>query len=212
MMLTGNTQLNHKYRLPQQPFAPEVRLTGRSNSLAKQVGEHLVCAELRRRDLLATPFAGNVPIFDLLAADERCRTVPIQVKATRGHKWPTDIRQWMCLEYDPQTGVQRYLGPEALTNSELIYVCVVIAAPGGRDRDHDRFFVLTQADMQRVIIAAYSRWMEGHGWKRPRKSDSFHCMYTIADVETFEDNWSLIAERLQVTAPDAALTDVAAEE
>lgn len=183
-------------------------MTGRSNSLAKQVGEHLVCAELGRRGFLATPFAGNMPTFDLLAADERCRTVPIQVKATRGHKWPTDIRLWMRLEYDPQTGVQRYLGPTTLTNPELIYVCVVIAAPGGRDR----FFVLTQADVQRVIIAAYSCWMEGHGWKRPRKSDSFHCVYTVAGVETFEDNWNLIAERLQATAPIAALTGVAAEE
>lgn len=174
-------------------------MSGRSNSLAKQVGEHLVCAELGRRGFLATPFAGNVPTFDVLAADEQCRTVPIQVKATRGKKWLTDIRLWMQLEYDPHTGVQRYLGPVTLVNPELVYVCVVIAAPGGRDR----FFVLTQADVQGVLIAAYSRFREGHGWKRPRKSDSFHCVYTVTGVGPFEDNWSLIAGRLQATAPDA---------
>ena len=31
--------------------------------LAAQVGEYLVCAELARRGLIATPFSGNVPEF-----------------------------------------------------------------------------------------------------------------------------------------------------
>jgi len=52
--------------------------TGLNNKLAKQTGEHLVCAELGRRKLIATPFSGNVPAFDILAADDLCRTVPIQ--------------------------------------------------------------------------------------------------------------------------------------
>jgi hypothetical protein len=52
--------------------------TGRLNKLAGQIGEYLVCAELGRRGLIATPFAGNVPTFDVLATDESCRTVPIQ--------------------------------------------------------------------------------------------------------------------------------------
>lgn len=182
-------------------------MAGRSNSLAKQIGEHLVCAELGRRGFIATPFAGNVPAFDILAADEQCRTVPIQVKATRGNNWLSNAQAWMNLELDPDTGVQHYHGPAALANPELIYVCVVIAAPGGRDR----FFVLTQADLQRVVIAEYSQFMKGHGWKRPRKSGSFHCTYTVAGIEQLEDNWGLIAERLQPTAPDAPPAEGAEE-
>jgi len=54
---------------------------GLSNKLAGQIGEYLVCAELGRRGLIATPFSGNVPTFDVLATDEQCLTVPIQVKA-----------------------------------------------------------------------------------------------------------------------------------
>jgi hypothetical protein len=38
---------------------------GFRNNLAKQMAEHLVCAELRRRDLLVTPFPGNVPNYDV---------------------------------------------------------------------------------------------------------------------------------------------------
>lgn len=178
-------------------------MKGRNNSLAKQVGEHLVCAELGRRDFIATPFAGNVPTFDVLAADEQCRTVPIQVKATRGKNWLTDIRRWLNLEYNPNTGEQKYLEPMALANPQLVYVCVVIASPGGRDR----FFVLTQADIQKVIIASYSDWMERHDWKRPRKGDSYHCTYNIHDLAPFEDKWDLIGKQLQTVASEGVVGD-----
>src|ERR1035437_393498 len=104
---------------------------GLKNKLAGQIGEYLVCAELGRRDCIATPFSGNVPTFDVLATDELCRTVPIQVKATRGDKWPSDARKWMNIECDRDTGVQKCLGPAPILNPELIYVCVAIAPPGG---------------------------------------------------------------------------------
>jgi hypothetical protein len=43
--------------------------SGRNNQLTRQVGEHLVVAELARLGYVATPFSGNVPTFDLLAAN-----------------------------------------------------------------------------------------------------------------------------------------------
>lgn len=39
--------------------------------LIKMIGEYLVCAELCRRELIATTSTGNVPEFDILATDER---------------------------------------------------------------------------------------------------------------------------------------------
>jgi hypothetical protein len=104
--------------------------TGRQNKLTGQIAEHLVCAELGRRGFIATPFASNVPTFDVVAVDATCRTVPIQVKATRGNTWPTDARSWMSLELDSETGVQHYGGPRTLDAAELVYVCVVLRAPG----------------------------------------------------------------------------------
>jgi hypothetical protein len=35
---------------------------GRRVQLTKQIGEHLVAAELGRRQFIAAPFAGNVPV------------------------------------------------------------------------------------------------------------------------------------------------------
>jgi hypothetical protein len=157
---------------------------GRSNKLAGQIGEYLVCAELGRRGLIATPFSGNVPSFDVLATDEACRTVPIQVKASRGTSWPSDARDWMELELDTETGLQHCRGPVEIRNPDLIYVCVAIAPVGERDR----FFILTRSDLQRVCIAGYTRFMERQGWKRPRNAASYDCRYRLASIEPFEDN------------------------
>ena len=79
---------------------------GINNKLAGQIGEFLVCAELGRRGLIATPFSGNVPAFDVLVADDFCRTLPIQVKASRSDNWQSDARDWMDITLDSETGVQ----------------------------------------------------------------------------------------------------------
>jgi hypothetical protein len=166
---------------------------GRLNKLAGQIGEYLVCAELARRGLIATPFSGNVPTFDVLATDELCRTVPIQVKASRSDNWPSTATKWMQIDVDAATKRQIYSGPVRLTTPELVWVCVAIAIPGARDR----FFVLTEADLQRVCIDGYTRWMEGIGWKRPRTFDSLDCRWNIEQIRHFEDNWELILPTAQ---------------
>lgn len=174
--------------------------SGRRNQLTGQIAEHLGCAELGRRDLIATPFSGNAPAFDVIAADSRCRTAPIQVKATRGDSWPTDARLWMHLEFDAATGAQVYHGPMSIDNPELIYVCVAlhVADPRGLDR----FFVLTKADVQSACIESYVEWMAPRGWKRPRNPSSFDCRFAADQLARFEDNWTLIRDRLAGQSSD----------
>ena len=178
---------------------------GRNNKLAGQIGEYLVCAELGRRDIIATPFSGNVPAFDILAADELCRTVPIQVKASRGDNWPSDARDWMEILLDEETKAQKSLGPKKIRNPDLIYVCVAIAPPDDSKENKDRFFILTKAQLQSVCIKTYSAWMDKREWKRPRNPNSFDCRYWIAHVQEYEDNWKLILERLKTSNPDQSL-------
>ena len=50
--------------------------------LSKQLSENLVTAELARRGVIATPFSGNVPDFDILAFNGG-ESTPIQVKSAR---------------------------------------------------------------------------------------------------------------------------------
>ncbi len=164
---------------------------GRNNRLAGQIGEYLVCAELARRGYLATPFAGNIPTFDVLATDEKFRTVPIQVKASRKQGWQTNAKEWMTLTYDSVTERLDYDGPCELSNPELIYVCVFISDV------RDRFFILTKAQLQTVVIGQFIPWLEGHGWKRPKKPDSFHCNYRLEALSEYESNWNLIKTRFE---------------
>lgn len=164
-------------------------MKGRANKLAGQIGEHLVCAELGRRGYLATPFAGNVPTFDVLATDEYFRTLPIQVKASRGKSWQANATDWMDLEFDPASQKQSYKGPKKLRGADLIYVCVSISDV------KDRFFILTKTDLQNVLIGRFIPWLKGHGWQRPRKPDSFHCDYNVASLIAYEDNWQLISDK-----------------
>ena len=113
--------------------------TGRNNKITQQIGEFLVSAELGKQGLIATPFAGNVPKFDILVADEYCRTLPIQVKASNNDSWKTTATNWMKLSFNEQTGQQEYLGPVEIDNPTLIYVFVCISQV---KPEKDRFFIL----------------------------------------------------------------------
>lgn len=179
---------------------------GRNNQLTGQIAEHLVVAELGRRGLAATGFSGNIPTFDVLAVDANCRVVPIQVKASNGDNWPSDARTWMDISVEPDSLRQHFRGPSMLTTLGLIYVCVAIA-PQGADR-RDRFFVLTMEDLQRVCIEAYSHWMVPKDWKRPRNPHSFDCRYETKHLASFENNWSLIHDRLTASEPNPALASL----
>jgi hypothetical protein len=176
--------------------------SGRDNKLTAQVGEYLVCAELARRGFIATPFSGNVPTFDVLATDYHCRTVPIQVKASRSDTWPSDARYWMKIDFDPATNAQCNRGPLPITNPDLIYVCVAIAPPGpGRDR----FFILTKAQLQQACIGCYEWWMIPRQWIRPRNPKAYDCRYNIVSLQQYENNWKLIEDRLKGSDPDPTI-------
>jgi len=99
---------------------------GRNNKLAGQIGEFLVCAELGKRGYIATSFAGNVPEFDLIVADDNLKTVPIQVKSSRGDNWPTKADLWVDIEIDNENEKQIDHGNSTISNPNLIYVCVAI--------------------------------------------------------------------------------------
>ena len=160
----------------------------------------MVCAELGRRNLIATPFSGNVPAFDILAADALCRTVPIQVKASRGDSWRDNARKWMNISFDENTNAQKYLGPLHIANPDLIYVHVAIAPPDASKDSKDRFFILTKTHLQNVCIKKYSAWMDTKEWKRPKIPKCTDNRYWIADLKDYEDKWQVISDRLATSS------------
>jgi hypothetical protein len=167
---------------------------GLRNKLAGQTGEFLVCAELGRRGLIATSFTGNVPEFDLIVADETLRTVPIQVKTSRGNSWPTNAGIWINIEINEVEEKQIDHGNRVISNPDLIYVCVLLADVGEQHRD--RFFILRKRDLQAICSNNYRKWIEKHDWKRPRNFRSLDNRYYTENLEPFENNWDLVIEQL----------------
>ncbi len=166
--------------------------TGRSNQLTKQIGEFLVCAELSRLGFITTPFAGNVPDFDILAVNDRLNTVPVQVKAIRGGSWQFDGTKYLEIDIKGRGKdiTQIVRGKKHLENPELICVFVKIGTTG-----NDEFYVLRLQDVQDIILKNYKSWLSKHGGKRPRKPDSTHNSVWPRDLSRFRDNWQLIMER-----------------
>jgi hypothetical protein len=168
-------------------------MTGRRNKLTAQIGESLACAELGKQGLIASPFAGNVPEFDVLVADECCRSIPIQVKSSNSLSWPSDARYWLDIDFDKKTGKQNKIGKKAISNPNLIYIFVSISSS---KTQKDRFFILRKSDLQDAAILGYSSWMEPRGWIRPRNPESYDNRIGIDLIQCFEDNWDLIKKEL----------------
>ena len=70
--------------------------------MSGQIGENLVVAELGRRGIIATAFAGNVPEIDILAYKDK-RSIPIQVKALKVGSLRTRADYYLNIDFDGTT-------------------------------------------------------------------------------------------------------------
>lgn len=158
--------------------------TGRSTQLTRQIGEHLIAAKLGRLGYIATPFAGNVPDFDLLIADEEGHSIPVQVKAINGGSWQFKISKFLNIEIVDK--VQYVKGKQKLTNPNLVCIFVQLS-----DDERDDFFIFHLKDLQGYFSKSYK------GGRRSKNPQSLHCAILPKDLEKFRDNWSLIEKSLK---------------
>jgi len=141
-------------------------------------------AKLGRLGYVATPFAGNVPAFDVLIADEKGRSIPIQVKAIRGGGWQFRIDEFLNIEIVDNE--QRVKGKRKLSHPDLVCVFVVLS-----DDENDQYYVFRQKELQAFFRRTYK------GGRRPRKPQSLHCAVWPKHLQRFKDNWGLIEEALK---------------
>jgi hypothetical protein len=125
--------------------------TGREMYLTRQIGEHLVAAKLGRMGYVATPFAGNVPTFDLLIADPRGYAVPVQVKAIRGGSW--QHRADAFLNIETINGDQKVRGSLRLLNPNLLCVYVLL-----NEDESDNFYIFQIESIADKFCQALQRW------------------------------------------------------
>jgi hypothetical protein len=156
--------------------------------LAGQIGESLVVAELGRRGIVATSFAGNVPDIDLLAYANHI-SCHLQVKSWRNGSVQFDAKRFLEITFD---GTRQIIGKIVeQMDDDLIFVFVKIGEIAGADR----FFLLRQSDLQSIIVANYGAWLGKHDGIRPRNPLTTHSAVQEDQLAPFEGNWALIVDR-----------------
>jgi len=152
---------------------------GRDNQLTKQIGEHLVVSKLGRLGYLATPFAGNVPFFDILAINDQWQIIPIQVKTIKGPSWQFSINNFLDIEIKDNEQIVN--GKIKLDKANLIYVLVKL-----KDDENDEFYILQLKDLQEYFFNNYKSGI------RPKNPTSMHCAVWSDELIKFKDNWNLL--------------------
>lgn len=160
-----------------------------STQLAGQIGEALVVAELGRRGIIATSFAGNVPDIDLLAYFEG-KTLHLQVKSWRSGSVHLNAARF--LKITMEGSLQRIHGIDTELDSELIYVFVQI----GERLGEDSFYILTQGTLQQIVHDHHFAYLAKHQGVRPRKPESTHMGLSLLDLKIHQDRWDVIKARL----------------
>ncbi|MSQ61414.1 MAG: hypothetical protein EXR43_02385 [Dehalococcoidia bacterium] len=162
------------------------------NYLTGKLGESLVVAELARRDIVATAFAGNVPDIDILAYRDGA-SAALQVKTWRGGGVQFDADRFLTIE---QTGARQFVREELVLAGDLIYVFVLVTY----QTSADRFFILDQTEVERVIAKNYQDHLDRNGGVRPRNAHSTHVAVYEPDLRPFENKWDLVREKLSAAA------------
>ncbi len=159
--------------------------TGRSIQLNKQIGEYLVACELARRGLLVATFSGNVPDFDIVAADTKGSSIPIQVKTIRGGAWQFSADKFMEIRFE---GKKQVPGKKLEPRIPHLLCVMVLATEYGKDQ----FFVIEWEELRDIVVERYCSWLETHDGIRPKNYKSLHCSVLPQHLANFEGKWERI--------------------
>ncbi len=172
--------------------------TKHNNQLTRQIGEHLVVSKLGRLGILATPFAGNVPDFDVLASDLSGHSLPLQVKTINGGSWQFNAKTF--LEIEQQGDCQVVKGEKKLRNPNLLCVFVLL-----KPDERDEFYILPLRILQQFCLKTYHSKGDSKGDSFPREvrrrknPKSTHYAVRPSDLQEYrvkEDrDWSLVTRR-----------------
>jgi hypothetical protein len=167
-------------------------VTGQQKQLIKQVGEYLVAAELCRRELIATSFTGNVPVFDIIAItnDEKMKTIQVKTTTTNSG-WNLEGTKFLDFEH-PVDNKQHIKGFRILSYSDTIF-CFVILRSFGKEMtlsEHDEFYLVPVKELQAIVRSAYERHLKKMNFVR--KNDSHHVKLKPSDISRFKNNWDCL--------------------
>lgn len=164
--------------------------TGRSTKLTGALGEFLVAAELCRLGLIATPFSGNVPHYDIVTSDDFGGHLVVQVKAINKKTWQFDVSKFVEISMN---GHQQIIGKPCSEPFPNLF-CVFVAL--GKSNREDRYFVFSWLELRTAIIDHHRAYLATHDGVRPKTPDSTHCSISISELEQYEDQWKKIQDAI----------------
>ena len=156
-----------------------------STQIAGQIGESLVVAEMGRRGWIATAFSGNVPDIDILGYRDS-RVLHIQVKAWRRGSVSFDAARFLDIRWEGSHQIVNGFAREV--DPRLIYVFVRLGDHAG----DDRYFVLNEIQLAKLVRTGYEAFLARHGGVRPRNAHTTHNAVSVEQLGEFEDRWSLL--------------------
>ena len=163
----------------------------RTTQLTGAVGEFLVAAELCRLNLLAAPFAGNVPHLDIIGTDPSGGHIAVQVKAINGSTWQFDVSKFVNVQV---TEDMRQIVGDALPEPFPGLFCVLVIL-GGTGKD--RFFVLRWTELRDILISQHKKYLGKHGGRRPKAPESLHVSLSVDCVRVFENAWNTVRDHVR---------------
>lgn len=167
--------------------------SGAHNKLIGQIGENLVAAKLGTLGYYASPYAGNVPGFDLTAVDSKTlSSFPVQVKCSTGKTLVhSQIDRWVETNID-STGKYAFGELTKLEHPNMLWIMVNL--PKGQI-ESARYFICRAADIQKLVVERFLAFIERHQYRRPNGGNSKQAILSIRELHRFEDNWQLIAKK-----------------
>lgn len=154
-----------------------------------QTGEHLVAAELGRRGVVCSILSGNAPDIDILAF-RNGHAVAVQVKAISAGGMHAKADRYLEIQMDGDRQV--VLGKKADVDRALIFVVVFL----GNNAGEDRFYVLTNGDLQDRVETNHKEFLALHDGIRPKNPKSMHTAVLKTHLSKHEGRWDLVLEKL----------------
>jgi hypothetical protein len=165
---------------------------GRTSKLVQIFGEHCVIAELSRRGLIAAAFSQQIPAYDIVASDERGKSVLIQVKGSRSGSWQlAPITKWLEIKLEGDLQIPGKAMPEPVNRLIVVFVQM------GQNSGPDKFYILRWKVLQDILIQEYTGMLKRHNARRPNNPQSLHAAISWRSLEPWENKWDLITNNLK---------------
>ncbi|MCH7228775.1 hypothetical protein [Haloferula sp. A504] len=143
-------------------------------------------------ELIATTFTGNVPHYDIIAADEKGRHVFVQVKTGRSESWQLNLPSFCEITLDKKRRKQ-IVGRKKICPIRNLMMVFVRLEP---DRN-DRFYICSWKQLRDFKVRRHKEFLARHNGRRPQKWDSLHTAVSTKGLEKYRDNWSAILDALR---------------